>query len=315
LTVHIDSVKLTECSVTKKGYNLMTTTQALPTKHPLLDLESLTESKKIELYVSEHDPLKIISSLGKRDDFTKYIYGAALLVIDTDYETNTTSAREKYGYNSFSDLVRNHETFSGYSLQHWFNLKEAYVLISKHELTFKDIEENKIKYTRLLALKNKEFDTKEALLEALKAQPRPQLESDDFSTIGLPLNPQAPPSVQQTSSFTNNDDGYVYPVEDEKEATYSQEQGNMEVLPPAWDNVPKTEIDARTFKTHMNTADYLIFTEDLEALKSTLSSDLPHLFNPEANDSTLTNAVLCFVTKFAWDNMDIILKQYKKGRK
>lgn len=286
------------------------------TAHPIFDLESLGEHKKLEAFIKQNGPLKIFQQLGKRDDALKYTYGAALYVIFNDYKTDLTDAREKYGYSSFKDLIDNDELFSGYqSAQTWYNLKDAYVVASDKGLTYFDLVQNKIKYTKLLALANQEFETKEDLLEALKRPLPKQLASDDLSTIGLPLNPQAPPGIQQTSSFTNNDDGYVYPVEEEKESNYSQEQGNMQVLPPAWDNVPKKEIDARTFKTHMNTADYIIFTDDLEALKSTLSLDLPHLFNPDANDSTLTNTVLCFVTKFAWDNMDIILKQYKKSRK
>lgn len=286
------------------------------TKNPILDLESLGENEKLEAYIRENNALYIFSQLEKKKNMLAYIYGATLSVISSDFDKDSKSAREKYGYNSLKDLIDNDENFDGYeSFQTWYNFKKAYELAVEKGLSYKELTDNKIKYTKLLALKDTTFETKEELLEALKRPLTKQLTNNDFSTIGLPLNPQAPPTPEQSSTFTDNNDGYVYPVQQEADSEFSQENGNMEVLPPAWDNIPKTEIDARTFKTHMNTSDYIIFTEDLEALKSTLSSDLPHLFNPEANDSTLTNAVLCFITKFAWDNMDLILKQYKRDKK
>ncbi len=289
------------------------------TAHPIFDLESLGEHKKLEAFIKQTGPLNIFHQLGKRDDALKYTYGAALYVIFNDYKSDLSDAREKYKYNSFKDLIDNDDLFSGYqSAQTWYNLKDAYVVASEKGLTYSDLVQNKIKYTKLLALANQDFETKEDLIEALKRPLPRQLTNNEFATVGLPLNPQAPPSVQQTSSFTNNDDGYVYPVEDEKnsKAVFSEEQGNMEVLPPAWDNMPKKDLDNRSVTFVMSKENYTVFMETLEFLQDKLQQELPSLVNyygeddPRTNETSVRNATLTLALKFTDDNFFTLYDQY-----
>jgi hypothetical protein len=292
------------------------------TSNLIFDLESLGEHEKLEAFIKQNGALNIFKQLGKRDDALKYTYGAALYVIFNDYKSNLTEARENYKYNSFKDLIDNDDLFSGYqSAQTWYNLKDAYDIAVSKGLTYTDLTTNKIKYTKLLALAGQNFETKEDLIEALKRPLPKQINSSEYSTLGLPLNPQAPPSIQSTASFTNNEDGYVYPIEDEKDikSTFSEEQGNMEVLPPAWDNIPRKDLDNRSVTFVMSKENYTVFMENLDFLQDKLQQELPTLVNyygeddPRTNTTSIRNATLTLALKFTDDNFITLYEQYSQN--
>jgi hypothetical protein len=279
--------------------------------HPVLGLESLDETQKLEATIKNGEPLAMLSDFNRKDSFIEYITGAILHVMFNQYKEDLTSARQKYSYNSFSELVQNHEEFSHRSQQHWYGLKDYYALVTKQGLSPKEISDNKVRYTKVLALKGQEFDSKEEFLENLKKPVKKEAELYESATSGLPLNPQAPPAIQSSTSLTGDNDGYIYPADEENLKT---RDNNVAVLPPEWENIPKDVVDVRTFKTVMNKEDYDIFLTNLTTLMEDLSSKFPKEFIRYENgdNSTLRNKTLCFALTFLLENFQLASKQYKQ---
>jgi len=293
-----------------------TISQPSAPSHPILGLESLNETQKLEATIKNGEPLGILKDFNKKHLFMQYVTGAILSVIFNEYTDDKISAKEKYGYNSFSELLQNHEEFSYRKQQHWYHLKDYYTIVTRNGLTPSDISTNKVRYTRALGLKNDEFASKEDFLEALKKPLKDDSALDDAelyepATAGLPLNPQSPPPIQGSPSLTGDNDGYVYPADEE---VFKPLDSNVEVLPPEWKDIPKDVVDVRTFKTVMNKDDYDVFLTNLNTVMDDLSSKFPKEFvkYEDGDNTTLKNKTLCFALTFLSENFSTAVKQYKQ---
>lgn len=271
-------------------------------------------NQNIEDFITEKGALQVLQKLKKHERGLCYVYGAVLSVIFNEYSKNLVFAKEKYGYNSFKEFIEQHECFSGpYTVQTWYNYKTAYETAKKHNLSLDDLIKNDIKYSKLLNLKEVEFNSKEEVINELKKKP-----SDKVAhSISLPLNPDLDVSDHNQVNVTRDDntrygnDGYNYPVDEAPAMEFSEQKGNLEVIPKAWDAIPPQNDQVRSFKVTMALGDYEEFIADLETLEEMLPIELPSLFSSEENRTTLRNKVLCFIAQFARQNYSTLLDQYK----